>query len=134
MLNTEAFLERLEILMENNQLNATAFAEKIGVQRSSVSHIISKRNKPSLEFMLKIHEHFEEANLDWLILGGEKTSPPTLTEEQTEVEQTDLFSNKQKEDNAAKSSQSQTNLEAEKVAQIIQIYKDGSFRTFFPKT
>ena len=55
MLNTEAFLERLEILMQNNQLNATAFAEKIGVQRSSVSHILSKRNKPSLEFMLKIH-------------------------------------------------------------------------------
>lgn len=76
MLNTEAFLERLEILMQNNQLNATAFAEKIGVQRSSVSHILSKRNKPSLEFMLKIHEHFEEANLDWLILGGEKKITP----------------------------------------------------------
>jgi transcriptional regulator with XRE-family HTH domain len=134
MLNIEAFLERLEILMQNNQLNATAFAEKIGVQRSSVSHILSKRNKPSLEFMLKIHEHFEEANLDWLILGGEKKSSPTLTEEQTEVAQTDLFSNKQKEDNTAKSSLSQTNLEAEKISQIIQLYKDGSFRTYFPKS
>jgi hypothetical protein len=84
--------------------------------------------------MLKIHEHFEEANLDWLILGGKKKSPPTLTEEQTEVAQTDLFSNKQKEDNTAKSSLSQTNLEAEKISQIIQLYKDGSFRTYFPKS
>ena len=66
MLNTERFLERLEFLMENYQLNATAFAEKIGVQRSSVSHILSKRNKPSLEFMLKIN-HFINS---WLQLSS----------------------------------------------------------------
>ena len=58
MLNIDAFLIRLEQLMENNQLNAAAFAEKIGVQRSSVSHILSRRNKPSLEFILKIHAEF----------------------------------------------------------------------------
>jgi len=65
MLNIDHFLKRLESLMENNHLNATAFAEKIDVQRSSVSHILSKRNKPSLEFILKINEHFEEADLEW---------------------------------------------------------------------
>ena len=58
MLNTDAFLRRLEQLMENQQLNAAAFAEKIGVQRSSVSHILSRRNKPSLEFILKVQAEF----------------------------------------------------------------------------
>ena len=77
MLNTESFLDRLQNLMDNNQLNATAFAQKIGVQRSSVSHILSKRNKPSLEFMLKVHEHFDEVNLDWLILGNKKKFSPS---------------------------------------------------------
>ena len=63
MLNIDAFLKRLEQLMENHQLNAAAFAEKIGVQRSSVSHILSRRNKPSLEFILKVQAEFTEADL-----------------------------------------------------------------------
>jgi len=46
--NSDIFIEHLIEIMDNHQLNAAAFAEKIGVQRSSVSHILSKRNKPSL--------------------------------------------------------------------------------------
>ena len=63
--------------MENHQLNAAAFAEKIGVQRSSVSHILSRRNKPSLEFILKVQAEFTEADFDWLLLGARKKSSPT---------------------------------------------------------
>jgi transcriptional regulator with XRE-family HTH domain len=77
MLNIDAFLKRLEQLMENHQLNAAAFAEKIGVQRSSVSHILSRRNKPSLEFILKVQAEFTEADFDWLLLGARKKSSPT---------------------------------------------------------
>ena len=79
MLNIDNFISRLEELMETNQLSAAAFAEKIGVQRSSVSHILSKRNKPSLEFILKIHAAFEDAGLDWLLLENSKQpTPPCL--------------------------------------------------------
>ena len=79
MLNIDTFLIRLEEIMENYQLNAAGFAERIGVQRSSVSHILSKRNKPSLEFILKIHNAFEDVKLDWLLLGNQNLSiPPTL--------------------------------------------------------
>jgi len=78
MLNIEAFLKRLEQLMENHQLNAAAFAEKIGVQRSSVYHILSRRNKPSLDFILKIQAQFEEADFDWLLLGARQKASPTL--------------------------------------------------------
>ena len=98
MLNTERFLERLEFLMENNQLNATAFAEKIGVQRSSVSHILSKRNKPSLEFMLKIYEHFEEVNLEWLILGNQNISLPPPPKDTNETLEMDLIQEEQKKE------------------------------------
>ena len=135
MLNTERFLERLEFLMENNQLNATAFAEKIGVQRSSVSHILSKRNRPSLEFMLKIHEHFKEVNLEWLILGNQNipllTPPPKDTNETSEL---DLIQEDQKKEtvqNLLPFDRAQKN---EEVSQIIQLYKDGSFRSYFPKS
>ena len=69
MLNIDAFIDRLEQLMENHQLNAASFSEKIGVQRSSLSHILSRRNKPSLDFILKIQAQFDEVDFDWLLLG-----------------------------------------------------------------
>ena len=134
MLNTERFLERLEFLMENNQLNATAFAEKIGVQRSSVSHILSKRNKPSLEFMLKIYEHFEEVNLEWLNLGNQNiplTPPPKDTNETLEM---DLIQEDQKKEIVQNVQAFDGVQKNEEVSQIIQLYKDGSFRTYFPKS
>ena len=56
--------------MVNNNLNSASFAEQIGVQRSSVSHVMSKRNKPSLDFILKIVNSFEEVTLDWLLFDN----------------------------------------------------------------
>lgn len=72
MVNTDDFIKRLEFLMENYSLNASAFADKIGVQRSSISHLLSGRNKPSLDFVLKIQEFFPEVNLYWILNGKEK--------------------------------------------------------------
>ena len=134
MLNTERFLERLEFLMENNQLNATAFAEKIGVQRSSVSHILSKRNKPSLEFMLKIYEHFEEVNLEWLILGNQNIPLPTPPKDTNETLEMDLIQEDQKKEIVQNVQAFEGVQKNEEVSQIIQLYKDGSFRTYFPKS
>lgn len=62
-------LNRIEKLMEDKKLTATQFSEEIGIQRSSVSHVLSGRNKPSLDFMLKIKLRYPETNLDWLLLG-----------------------------------------------------------------
>jgi transcriptional regulator with XRE-family HTH domain len=60
------FSEKLKILIENEGLTASKFADKIGVQRSSVSHVLSGRNKPSLDFILKINKSIENISLDWL--------------------------------------------------------------------
>ena len=49
--------------------SASSFAEKIGVQRSSISHILSGRNKPSLDFVLKVLSSFPEVELYWLLNG-----------------------------------------------------------------
>jgi len=56
----------LEILKKEN-LTYSQFADKIGVQRSSVSHVISGRNKPGFEFIRKVLEAFPGINADWLI-------------------------------------------------------------------
>jgi transcriptional regulator with XRE-family HTH domain len=50
-------------------LSASGFAEKIGVQRSSISHLLSGRNKPSLDFILKIIEVFPDVDLYWILNG-----------------------------------------------------------------
>ena len=74
MVNIEDFIKRLEILLDYYSLNASSFADKIGVQRSSLSHLLSGRNKPSLDFILKILEVFPDVDLYW-ILNGKGTFP-----------------------------------------------------------
>ena len=74
MVNSTDFIERLEYLLDHYQISASHFADKIGVQRSSISHLLSARNKPSLEFVLKVVKKFPEVNLYWL-LNGKGTFP-----------------------------------------------------------
>ena len=64
--------DRIEKLLAAEQLTSAKFADTIGVQRSSVSHILSGRNKPSLDFITKILETFTSINPDWLIMGKGK--------------------------------------------------------------
>ena len=128
-MNLDVFMKRLIEIMDNHQLNAAAFAEKIGVQRSSVSHILSKRNKPSLDFILKIYNAFEEVTLDWLLLDEKegKEGPSPL-----------LVKTKNDKSLIINPDESSTNYNNEKknedVIQIVQLYKDGSFRSFSPKS
>lgn len=62
--------ERISKIIEYSQLTSSEFADEIEVQRSSISHITSGRNKPSLDFLIKVKEKFPELNWDWLILGN----------------------------------------------------------------
>jgi len=63
------FVGRLATLMAHYHLSASALADAIGVQRSGISHLVSGRNKPGLDFILKLHERFPEVNLYWLLKG-----------------------------------------------------------------
>ena len=69
MVNTDDFIKRLEIVLEYYSLSASGFADKIGVQRSSLSHLLSGRNKPSLDLILKIVENFPDIDLYWILNG-----------------------------------------------------------------
>ena len=65
-------VDRFKYLMKLNSLSASAFAEKIGVQPSSISHVLSGRNKPSLEFVQKVLMQFPKVSADWLLTGNTK--------------------------------------------------------------
>ena len=86
MVNNKEFTIRLQKILTYYGLSAAAFAEKMGIGRSTISHIISGRNKPSLEFVLHILETFEDVTFDWLIYGKgtfPKTNTPTPILEST---------------------------------------------------
>jgi len=61
--------DRLIKFLKSQNISYSKFADEIKVQRSSISHIISGRNNPSLELIQKILSKYENLNSDWLILG-----------------------------------------------------------------
>ncbi|HKL36361.1 MAG TPA: helix-turn-helix transcriptional regulator [Salegentibacter sp.] len=91
MVNTEDFSKRLHRILEFYELSAAGFADKIEVGRSSISHILSGRNKPSLDFVMKIVKSFPEVELYWLLNGkgsfpaSEKPTPPTEAKEEVGI-------------------------------------------------
>ncbi len=62
-------VNRIILLLKTQDLTSSQFADEIGVQRSSISHILSGRNNASLEFVTKILKRFPDLNSDWLIFG-----------------------------------------------------------------
>jgi len=156
MVNTDDFIKRVEIILDYYSLNASSFADKIGVQRSSMSHLLSGRNKPSLDFILKIMSVFPEVDLYW-ILNGKGTFPKEELESgankiaptpifvnpisETKLDnQTDLFSTKnlptknQTEENQpnlfSNSKLASMNKTDGEIDRIVIFYKNGTFKTY----
>lgn len=69
-METTDIRDRIKIIMEKANLNSVSFAEAIGIQQSTLSHILKGRNKPSLDVIMKIHQYFSDINYEWLISGG----------------------------------------------------------------
>jgi len=113
MVNTLKFTSRLKKVMDYHQITASMFADKIGVQRSSISHILSGRNKPSLDFILKVTSEFSDVDIYWLLHGNgnfpkntENTSPSTPP----------LFDS--------------TSSDGKKIERIVVFYADGTFEEY----
>jgi len=129
MVNIEEFSKRLIIVMDYYEISAAALAEKINVQRSSISHLLSGRNKPSLEFVLKILKNFPEVELYWL-LNGQGSFPKSVKDE---VVAPTLFTTNESDPKQEKVAK--TNIEIKTTSDIERIvifYKDGSFKNYTP--
>ena len=110
MINNELIVLKIKKLMDENNLTPSSFAKKIQSKRANVSHILSGRNKPSLNFLIKIVDSFDNISLDWFIddeiksLDGYK-KPAHLN-------------NNKEEDNTRK------------IKTIVHFYENGTFRLF----
>lgn len=83
-------INRIKKIMASRQFNAAQFADEIGIKRSALSHVLSGRNNPSLDFMLKIKHRFPEINLDWLLMGSGSVTESAKTTK-NELVSGDLF-------------------------------------------
>ncbi|WP_273566706.1 helix-turn-helix transcriptional regulator [Maribacter halichondriae] len=122
MVNTSDFIKRLERLFDYYGLSAAAFADKIQVQRSSISHLLSGRNKPSLEFVLKVIKTFPEVNLYWL-LNGKGFFPADVSEKLSSSPISD-------KDTGQKKAIPVKGKGLKSIEKIIVFYSDGSFKSY----
>jgi len=122
--------ERFKLLLQQLGLSPSEFADRIGVQRSSISHIISGRNKPSIDFLEKIINIFPDTDLKWLISG-------TVTSSEASGKNSEPVASKIIktfiQDNIPESNEKPPQpSEKETVAQIIIVYKNNTFRILNP--
>ena len=113
--------------MEHYDLSAASFADKIDVGRSSISHLLSGRNNPSLDFVLKIIKAFPEVELYWL-LNGKGTFPGHNSTEEIKSPNKEIKTAPTEEKEARVSEITRT--KAGEIQKIIIFYKNGSFEVF----
>lgn len=134
-----------QILVEKN-ISPSHFADEIGVQRSSISHILAGRNKPSLDIIQKIIRRYPDLGLDW-ILDDEDTAVDFYTTTRSETR--DLPSQNPRNSYPANGSQLNKNTrpvqryapsnseeptkETKSVERILIFYTDGTFKSYRPQ-
>lgn len=62
--------DRIKLIMDKENMIAGTFADSIGVQQSTLSHVINGRNRPSLDVVMKVHQKYTYVNLEWLLYGN----------------------------------------------------------------
>lgn len=141
----ELIKDRIAHIIRAKNLTATQFAEMMQIQPSNVSHLLSGRNKPSLDFLIKLKDVFPEYSFDWIILGKK---PITLSERPQSVKEElhnnasspivetssnfgDIFSVAEKSGQDTINTITETKMEQSKqVKQIVYIYDDNTFQIY----
>lgn len=121
--------KRLQLIMVSNRMSASSFADKIGVQRSNVSHILNGRNKPGYDFLLKVIHAFPKVNTHWLLTGDEKIDESIQLQNlplETIDEKESVVSLKEVQDNLER------NPEAKRIIKTVIFYDDFTFDAFLP--
>lgn len=89
--------ERIQALLDNEQMTNKQFADAVGINPAAVSHLLSGRNKPSYDLLCKILESFPSLSAEWLMTGREPmykegNAAPVSTPSASAGRELDLFS------------------------------------------
>src|SRR5690606_30512251 len=137
-------VKRILEILEKSGLTPSEFADKIEVQRSAISHITSGRNKPSLEFLIKIKAAFPEIDTDWLVFGTEKEpESEEISSEKKNIETStgsyptlfELFDPDEKpvksiQNDVSPEEKTETEFIKKKMVRALLFFDDGTFEDF----
>lgn len=148
--------ERIALILQKENMTAIQFAKKVGINPSSLSHILSGRNKASLEIVMKIHKNCPYVNLNWLLYGEgnmELTNNDNTDQsgdylsispfENSVYSSNDSFDNEYGKENSSESQKNTSKpIEREvikyiekpskKITEIRIFYDNGTYETFKP--
>lgn len=144
--------DKIKQILVDKSISPSHFADEIGVQRSSVSHILAGRNKPSLDIVQKIIRRYPDLGMEWIM---DEEELPGIEPDRSENSQgnTRLESNirpnswplESPEKNSPDLSPIQRNLEAKEsgrefqeagkkaIERILIFYSDGTFKQYTPQ-
>ncbi len=138
MINKKEFTARLQKIFSYYNINASSFAEKIDVGKASISHLLSGRNNPSLDFVMRVIKAFPEVDLYWLLNGtgafpkNDESTLKTVQSSRPSPIQKTLFSEKPKRD---KNDDKEKNVfqdipSSTEIDRIVIFYKNGKFKSY----
>ena len=134
----ENFKDRLDHILRSKNLTAKKFAELMEIQPSNVSHLLSGRNKPSVDFLTKLKEIFPEYSFDWIIMGRKPITindptPTAFDNQEVEFEPKNDDKIIEFDDIEEKIVENQPIMTDEKkVEKILVIYTDKTFDVLMP--
>lgn len=142
------FSLQLQKIMDHFSLSTTELSDTILVPRATISHLMSERNKPSLEFITKLHTRFPTLNLEWLIYGKEpflitdkeahtidksiEKEPvftPNISIEEREI---DVSIEKNIEQKGIENEEKILSFPKKDVEAVVILYTDGTFKHYHP--
>ncbi len=77
---------RISLVLKTKNMSSAQLADELGVQRSGISHILNGRNKPSLDFILRIIKKYPDISVNWLLFGeGPMMNPYPSSPSESEI-------------------------------------------------
>ena len=83
--------KRFKLWLESQNLNANSLSKLVDLNRSSISHIVNGRNKPSVDMLEKILSIYPNLNLNWLISGFGSMNIDQNTSDKKEINKVVVF-------------------------------------------
>jgi transcriptional regulator with XRE-family HTH domain len=134
---------RIEEFLKAENKTSAQLAEEIGVQPSGISHILSGRNKPSLDFVLKMLERYPFISTEWLLFGKgnmyrEASMQSLFEESQNNTSEKKDIENQNNNISEIRKTDEEKDNEVDRkkgrliIEKIVWFYSDNSFREFTP--
>jgi len=123
MIRHSEIIDRVKKIISANGLTNSSFADKIGVPRSSISHVLSGRNNPSLDLIIKILQSFDGISANYLLSGDVLTPIQPITDKDQEYNNMTLFP----ELDLKKEPKEEIKIDEDLVKSVILVYENNKF-------